>query len=39
MTSQFFVGIVIIGYLLVVSGLFVVEFIKSKRNKGHEGHH
>ena len=40
MTSQMIIGIVITLYLLAVGGLFAIEFIKNKRNKGqHKGHH
>jgi hypothetical protein len=38
MTSAFFISIVIIGYVLVVGGLFVIEFIKSKRGGNTGGH-
>lgn len=38
MSSQFFVGLVIVCYVLVVSGLFVIEYIKGKRG-GNSGHH
>lgn len=38
MTSQFIIGIVITGYLLVVGGLFAIEFIKARRG-GDSGHH
>jgi len=38
MTSAFFISIVVISYVLVVSGLFVIEYIKSKRG-GNTGHH
>gem|GEM_PF-1657358 len=38
MTSAFIIGIVLTCYVLAVSGLFVIEFIKSKRG-GNTGHH
>ncbi len=38
MSSQFFVGLVIVCYILVVGGLFVIEYIKGKRGGNTNGH-
>ena len=41
MSSQMIIGIVITGYLLAVGGMFAIELIKKRRNKGghHSSHH
>ncbi len=37
MSSQYFIGLVAVCYVLAVGGLFVIEYIKTKRGKG-SGH-
>jgi hypothetical protein len=39
MSSQMIIAIVVAGYLLAVGGLFAIEFLKNRRNKGGQNSH